>query len=272
MAEQEGKRYDSTALERILKRAAELQTSERDMTGSLSGDEVLTLGRDVGIPERYLKQALAEANMATPPQAEPETLLDELVGVAEVGSSRVVRGDLHSVEDALVRYMDEEEAFRVLRRSEGLVSWEPMGGWQGAMRRIGSKSFMLKNADRAVSTLTQLEDGYVHVDLRAGLRQNRLAYFGGGAALTSIGVAGTTILAALSAFWPVILIPMPLMLGISWGVVRQYRVVLERTQVGIEMALDYLERGARPAVTAGPRQGLLDTLIREIGPRTLRPR
>ena len=270
MAE-EGKRYDSTALERILKRAAELQTSERDMTGSLSGEEVLTLGRDVGIPERYLKQAMLEANMATPPPAEPETLLDELVGVSEVGSSRVVRGTPRAVEEALVHYMDEEEAFRVLRRATGHISWEPLGGWAGAMRRIGSKSFMLQKADRVVATISPLEDGYVHVDLRAGLRNHRNAFAGGGAAVASLGVATTVVLAALSAVWPLLLIPMPVASGIAWVTVRQYKVALERTQLGIEVALDHLERGVRPALAAGQRPGLLDTLIREIGPRTSRP-
>lgn len=271
MAEQEGKKYNSTALERILKRAAELQTAEHEVTGSLTGEEVLSLGRDVGIPERYLKRAMLEESMVPTAVVEPETLMDELMGIAEVWGSRVVRGSVQSVEDALVRYMDEEEAFRVLRRADGLVSWEPLGGWQGAMRRIGSKSFMLQKADRVVATFTPLEDGYVHVDLRAGLRQNRLAYFGGGTALSSLGVAGTTVLVALGAFWPVAMIPLPVALGVAWATMRQYRTVLERTQLGVDVALDHLERGARPAIAPGQRQGILETLIREIGPRTTRP-
>ena len=53
-------RIDRAALERIIKRAAELQTGERDIGEGLTEQEVLQLGRDVGIPGRYLQQALLE--------------------------------------------------------------------------------------------------------------------------------------------------------------------------------------------------------------------
>src|SRR5204863_530578 len=48
------------ALERIIQRAAELQAAERDIGDGLTKDEVLALGQDVGIPTRYLQQALLE--------------------------------------------------------------------------------------------------------------------------------------------------------------------------------------------------------------------
>jgi len=48
------------ALDRIIKRAAELQAGEHDVGEGLSKDEVLALGKDVGIPNRYLQQALLE--------------------------------------------------------------------------------------------------------------------------------------------------------------------------------------------------------------------
>ena len=48
------------ALERIIQRAAELQAGERDIGDGLTKDEVLALGKDVGIPNRYLQQALLE--------------------------------------------------------------------------------------------------------------------------------------------------------------------------------------------------------------------
>ena len=53
-------RIDRAALERIIQRAAELQTAERDIGDSLTPDEVMALGQEVGIPGRYLQQALLE--------------------------------------------------------------------------------------------------------------------------------------------------------------------------------------------------------------------
>src|SRR2546426_12666037 len=46
------------ALERIIKRAAELQAGEREIGEGLTTHEVLALGKDVGIPDRYLRQAM----------------------------------------------------------------------------------------------------------------------------------------------------------------------------------------------------------------------
>src|SRR2546426_5974915 len=48
------------ALERIIQRAAELQAGERDIGEGLTEPELLALGQDVGIPARYLRQALLE--------------------------------------------------------------------------------------------------------------------------------------------------------------------------------------------------------------------
>src|SRR5437016_1951863 len=53
------------ALERIIQRAAELQAGERDIGDGLTKDEVLALGKDVGIPNRYLQQALLEEQTRT---------------------------------------------------------------------------------------------------------------------------------------------------------------------------------------------------------------
>ncbi len=60
MSEASPARIDRAALERIIQRAAELQTAEREMGDTLTSDELIALGREVGIPGRYLQQALLE--------------------------------------------------------------------------------------------------------------------------------------------------------------------------------------------------------------------
>jgi hypothetical protein len=277
MAEGKGAQFDPAQLELILKRAAELQTSERDMTGSMSSEEVLALGRDVGIPERHLRQAMLEVSARVPEPA-PQGLLDQVMGAAEVRASRVVRGDPRLIEAELVRYLDQEEAFRVLRQTEGLISWEPLGGWQGAMRRVGSRAFMLQRADRIVATVTSVEPGLCQVSLDAVIREYRKAFVGGSIGMGSVGVAATAVLAALGALWPLLLIPVPVTFGVAWLITKQFRPVMERTQLGLECALDHLERGAAQAQHQLPRRaGLLDTLVQELsgrvegrGPGTIR--
>src|SRR3989304_4807814 len=55
-----GPRIDRGALERIVRRAAELQAGERDIGEGLTEQELYALGTDVGIGDRYLRQALLE--------------------------------------------------------------------------------------------------------------------------------------------------------------------------------------------------------------------
>jgi hypothetical protein len=54
------RKIDRAALERIIQRAAELQAGDVDTGDGLSEQEVLKLGSEVGIPGRFLRQALYE--------------------------------------------------------------------------------------------------------------------------------------------------------------------------------------------------------------------
>lgn len=258
-------KFDQEALQRILQRAAQLQADERDVSGSLDGNEVLALGRDVGIPERYLRQAMLEVGQHRD-EPEPEGWIDEMIGVSSVQAERVVRGDPRSIEAALVRYLETEEVFGVIRQTEGQLMLEPVGGWQAAVRRAtGSKRFMLQNAERLSATIVPLEPGLCQVVLRASLRDVRRGYIGGAAALVSVGVAATIVLGALNAFWPVLLMPLPGAFGASWAVGKAYRPLIERTQLGLECALDQVERGAvRTSHQLPGKKTILDTVISEI--------
>ena len=64
-------RIDRAALERIIRRAAEIQAGERDIGDGLTEGELMTLGRDVGIPDRYLRQAMLEERSEATLRQEP---------------------------------------------------------------------------------------------------------------------------------------------------------------------------------------------------------
>ncbi|HEX6645497.1 MAG TPA: hypothetical protein VF037_12520, partial [Gemmatimonadales bacterium] len=197
-------RIDRAALERILQRAAELQAAEHEGE-HLSSEEILLLGKEVGIPQRHLQQAILEERSRVS-VADPSGILNRVVGPAQVAAQRVVQGDVEAIEGALVAYMEEHELLCIQRRQPGRVSWEPIGGFQATIRRStaafgkGKRPFMLDKAHEVHSTLVALEAGYVHVTLSADLRPTRAGFVGGGAALASAGIAGATILLALGAF------------------------------------------------------------------------
>jgi hypothetical protein len=271
MAEPTPGKIDRAALERIMQRAAELQAGEADVGEGLSPDEVTALGREVGIPARYLQQAMLE--QATEVIAPAESgLAGRVVGPSEVQAQRVVIGDPEDAARGLIEWFDRNELLAVQRQQPGRVTFEPIGGMQAALRRGGAAlgsgvpKFMLARATLVAATFTRLESGYCHVSLTADIRKSRGGYVGGAVASGSLGVSASIILAMLSPFW-VVTIP-PLMVGgaLGWFVLKQFRPVAGRTVLGLERALDYLERGGiKPGHQVPPRAGgLLDTIAGEI--------
>src|SRR5215207_10060064 len=127
-------RIDRAALERIIQRAAELQTAEREIGEGLTTDQVIELGREVGIPGQYLQQALLEERTRIV-QAGPEGLLGRTLGPAAISAQRVVQGDREAIEATLIDWMEKQELFSVQRHQPGRITWEPTGGFQAAYRR-----------------------------------------------------------------------------------------------------------------------------------------
>jgi hypothetical protein len=263
-------RIDRAALERIIQRAAELQTSERDMGESLTSDEVMALGREVGIPGRYLQQALLEEQTRIV-SAGPGGVVERLTGPSAVTAQRVVRAEREAIEPALIRFLEQQELFCVQRHQPGRIAFEPVGGIHAAIRRAtaaagGSKRpMMLARADALTATVVDLEPGYSHVTLTAAARKARSEAIWGGAAFATVGVAGSGILLALGALLPVALIPAPVALGLGYVMLRRYGPVVARIHLGLERALDHLEQGGHRAdrqISSQPT--LIDLLATEV--------
>lgn len=263
-----GNRIDRAALERIMQRAAELQAAEADIGEGLTPEDVLALGREVGIPGRYLHQAMLEQATAIVAPVE-SGLVGRIVGPAEISAQRVVVGDPEDVARALIPWFEKNELLVVLRQQAGRVTFEPMGGMHAAFRRaLGSAEprYMLSRATMVGATLTRLESGYCHVTLTADLRKSRGGFVGGAFAGVATGVAGALIAGVMTPFALVAAIPILAGGAIGWYVLTRYRPVAERTRLGLERALDFLERGGiKPGHQLPPRSGgLLEVLAGEL--------
>lgn len=263
-------RIDRTALDRIIQRAAELQTGDREVGDNLSADEVLALGQEVGIPARYLQQAILEHQ--TTVAATPDTsLVGRALGPAEVMAQRVVQGTVEEVLRGLAGWMEKNELLVVQRQQTGWISWEPLRGMQAAIRRgaasldTSKPKFMLSRAELVVATVTALEKGYCHVSITATLKGVRKEYLIG--SLVSVGCGGGLLAAAMTmnVLLPVALVPVGASVLIAATVLRRFRPIPARIQMGLDRALDFLERGgarAKELPDRGP--GLLDVLASEV--------
>jgi hypothetical protein len=269
-------RVDRQALERIIKRAAELQTAEREIGDTLTSDELISLGREVGIPVRYLQQALLEER-ARAGQAGAPGILDRVAGPGEVTAQRVVSLESEMVEQELIRWMERNELFCIQRQQSGRITWEPLSGFQAAIRRsaaalgAGKRPFMLSRAATVTAAILPLESGFSHVTLVADTRKVRNGYLASSSAITGAGAAGTATMVALGALLPVALVPLPLALGVGYAVFRRYQPAVARIQLGLERALDSLENGrGRAPSQLSERAGLMGLLADELR-RALKP-
>src|SRR5213593_5292145 len=202
------------ALERIIQRAAELQAGEQDIGEGLTEPELLALGQDVGIPSRYLRQALLEEQTRAPDETRGG-LLAWLVGPGRLSAQRVVAGEPAAVDRALGAWMQQEELLQVKRRYPDHTTWEPKVGAFASIQRAlgaGGRRFALARATEVAGRVTPLESGFCHVQLFADVRNVRRQRLGIAATLVGMGAAATGVFLALAFLGPFSYIPL-LVLG-----------------------------------------------------------
>jgi hypothetical protein len=262
-----GELISREALDRIVQRAAELQTGEKDIGEGLSEAELLALGKDVGIPARYLQQALLEERTRVLDAGERGW---SLAGPAQLAAGRVVPGDRSSVERALAVWMEEQELLRVKRRYPDRTTWEPQVGFMASMQRglrAGGKTYALTRAAEIAGQVTPLETGFCHVRLTADVRNLRRARLGAALGLAGAGGLGTGAAVAAGIILPFVAFPaigfgLAALLVLFTGRTQQ----IDRLQVGLEQVLDRLERGEiRPRhALPGPRASAFARIADEI--------
>jgi hypothetical protein len=239
---------DRKALERIVRRAAELQAGSQDVGDGLTSKEVLALGKDVGIPEGYLRQAMLEEQTRSADEQSVGTWA-WLTGPRAVSAHRVVPGDRATVERGLNRWMTDEELLQPKRQYTDRTTWEPKAGAFASIQRAisGRRRYSLASAAQIASQVVQLEPGFCLVRLEADVSQQRRNRISGGVVLATIGWAMTGAAALIAP--PLALAQILTMvpgLGLSVGgaaIARAHRSANERVQIGLEQALDRLERG-----------------------------
>jgi hypothetical protein len=233
------------ALERIIQRAAELQAGERDIGEGLTEQELLTLGQDVGIPARYLRQALLEEQTRSVVVG-GTGLAAWLAGPRLLTAERVVPGDTRDVERSLTAWMEREESLQVKRRYPDRTTWEPRVGAFASIQRAlgaGGKTFALARATEVGGQVTPLETGFCHVRLVADVRGERAHRLWGAALLVLWGAVLAGVVPALGAVAPWAAIPAAAAWVAALAVARRHRRENDRIQVGLEQVLDRVERG-----------------------------
>src|ERR1051325_6753848 len=250
-------RLDRAALERVLARAAELQSKRGETIEEFSEEQLLELGREVGLSPQHLRQAMAEERTRPVPQETEAGIAARLFGAGRGRASRPVPGTPRAVRPTIDAWMQREELLQVKRHFGDRMVWEPRRDFLGGMKRalnLGGRGYPLTRGDEVTAAVIPVDDDRSLVSLDADLSSQRGRVATEVAGATVVGASATGVLVAIgvvaaAAAAPLVLIPLTAVYG-----VRSMQDLQTRAQLALEQLLDRLERGdaARPPCFLGP--------------------
>lgn len=251
-----GRSLDRAALERVLARASELQAGSSDVSESMTEDQLIELGKEVGLSPEHVRQAIAEEQTRVAVQ-EPGRAAG-FFGPTTAWTQRVIAGTQADVLARIDRYMQKEEGLSVRRRFAERITWEASRDFLGTVRRgfrIGGGRYALTKADETGATVVPVDTNRVLVRLDAAFTDARRRNVTIGGSLAGVGVAGGGGLVAVAASFPGSSMPIALLIGALWAglggvglasMAKTQRSNVQNAQLALEQALDRLEHGEPP--------------------------
>lgn len=237
----------------VIRRAAELQAREAESSDEgIDENEVIRIGRELGLSTRHIHRALAEVGTDT--EAE-HGFLARFYGPGFVHASRTVLGSADKVAALMERYFVEREFLQVLRRMSDRLVFTRASGVIASMGRASSKIFSrapLLELRELTMAVQDLEEGYSHITLMAPLRAQRTAAAATSIALGGSGTAFAAAALAIAVAPPAALVALPLLPASMFVGHMVHDNIVDKVQVQLESLLDRLEHGE---ITAPARRG-----------------
>ena len=248
-----GRSLDRAALERVLARASELQAGTSDISESMTEDQLIELGKEVGLSPEHVRQAIAEEQTRVAIQ-DPGRAAG-FFGPGTAWTQRVIAGKQADILARIDRYMQKEEGLTIRRRFAERITWEASRDFLGTVRRgfrIGGGRYALTKADEVGATVVPVDESRVLVRLDAAFTDARRRNVTIGGTLGGVGLAGGGGLVAVAASFPGASMPIAVAIGSVWAALggvgfaamaRTQRSSVQNAQLALEQALDRLEHG-----------------------------
>src|SRR5688572_13075226 len=260
-----GRSLDRAALERVLARASELQAGSGDVSESMTEEQLIDLGKEVGLSPEHVRQAIAEEQ--TRVAVQDSGRVSGVFGPTVAWTQRVIAGSQADVLARIDQYMQREEGLRLRRRYSERITWEARRDFLGSVKRgldFAGRRYSLTRADETGATVVPVDSTRVLVRLDASFADARRRNVTGGGLLAGAGVVGGGGLVAVAASFPGSSMPIALIIAGAWAalggagfaaVAKSYRSSVAHAQLALEQALDRLEHGEPPRTNS-----LLDVL------------
>jgi hypothetical protein len=264
-------KLDRALLERVLVRASELQAGTGDVPEEFTEEQLLDLGKEVGLSAQHLKQALAEERTRSILPNDEHSFAATLFGPSRVRAGRTVPGKASDVLANIDAWMQKQELLIVKRHHADRIVWEPRQDFLVGLKRafkVGGRDYSLANAFETSATVVQVDDIRVHVGLDADFRNGHRQGTSRAIGTTVVGAALTGSLFAMAVMPVIAIVPIVLMpiAGVAGGRALQTRVVT-RAQLALEQLLDRLERGELGRRTADSLLSAIVAAATAIPPR-----
>lgn len=248
-----------TALERVLARASELQTSNGDPAESISESRLLEIAGEVGLDPQYVRQAMAEER-ARVSLAEHESgrLLSSL-GPAVLSAQRTVPGTPSALLGRLETSLPSLELMIPVRRTSERLILEARRDTVGNFLRslgVGGRRYDFVRLDQLVVTATPVDANrsVLRFDaLVSGVRraERSSALVLGGmlfvlAAAVSIPMVVFALMVPVWAMVTSVLLAIIAAAGsvLTWrGIKRRFRSFSKRVETRMEFLLDEAQQG-----------------------------
>jgi len=177
--------YTADQLERVVKRAAELQSLAGDgEPPSFSEEELIRIAEDVGIDARHVQEALSELQaQAVLAQSEQDEnlFMQYLFGSSQTLVSRRLSGRRETVQAAIEDQLEQEQGMQPVRRTAGLSVWEPSGDLGDMVQRLvdfSGRRFKLAEAESISLNVSQWDREHVVASLSGDLSNQRNEWAG----------------------------------------------------------------------------------------------
>ena len=201
MSHSPGKKLTRTEFDAVIRRAAELASSDPDGSDALTESEVYRIADEVGLNDRHVRTALAEVRS----RGTGGGPLDRVFGPSVVSVSRVVPGTVDYLRAELDSFLAGSQLLQPVRRGASMLQYRPALDWASQLARAASftsKKYYVASAKSVEVYLEPVDDDRTLVELQVepGTRSDALAGagFGGGAVGVGIGIAAGASLAAVA--------------------------------------------------------------------------
>jgi len=240
--------------EEVMRRASELAAHDPEGDErAMSEDEVLRIGREVGLPEAHVRRALVDVRTVAPAARGVAGFL----GWTQVRAAREVPGSQKEVAAQLDEFLVAGQLLQAVRRGKGILVYRPAVDWVSQVARAASstsRSFFVASAKHVEVHLSEAgsqgENTLVEIEVDPGIRGDHMAgaILGGLAAGAGGGIGVAFALGAIGGPLGVAIVA-GVMAGtgaagsVAWLTSRNYQNKIMEVQMEVEGILDRLETG-----------------------------